>query len=139
MHSALSHFLTSLLTAFFEIKNVEKSKLFTQEVVAGASGHGLVLLLVQSAGAVVFAWDHVECIWVGRGLPVLCHLASPRTYFKSAVRDAWSAKVARDLSARLGFRNGRFLDFRGSFRLLRSSHVRSGDKGLVRRKSDLVR
>ena len=48
-------FLPSLLTAFFEIKNAEKNVLFTQEVVAGASGHGPVHLLVQSVGAIVFA------------------------------------------------------------------------------------
>ena len=63
---------------------------------------------------------------------MLCHLASPFTYFKSTVQDTWSAKVARDLSARQGFLSGSFLDMKGSLRLLRSSHVRSRDKGLLR-------
>ena len=69
-----------------------------EEVVVGAAGHGPVLLLVQSVGTIGFAWDPVECVWVRPGLPMLCHLAPPFQYFKSAVRDAWSAKVAQNLS-----------------------------------------
>ena len=61
---------------------------------------------------------------------MLCHLASPITYFKSAVRDARSAKVAQNLSWFLGV--GVSLTSGGSLRLLRSSHVRSRDKGLPR-------
>ena len=68
------------------------------EVVVGDAGHGAVHLLVQSAGTIGFAWDPVECVWVRPGLRMLCHLASLIKYSKGAVRDAWSAKVAQDLS-----------------------------------------
>ena len=71
-------------------------------------------------------------MWVRPGLPHLCQLASPYQFFKSAVWDAWCAKVACDLSARQGFRGGGLLDLRGSLRMLRSSHVRDRDKELLR-------
>ena len=74
------------------------STLSLGEVVVGAAGHGPVLLLVQSVGTIGFAWDPVECVWVRPGLVMLCHLAPPFQYFKSGVRDAWSAKVAQNLS-----------------------------------------
>ena len=40
--------------------------------------------------------------------------------------------VAGDLGSRAGFRGGRYLDFRGSLKLLSSPHLRGGDKGLLR-------
>ena len=102
------------------------------EVVAGAAGHGPVHLLLSSAGTIGFAWDPVQCVWVTPGLPHLCQLASPYQFFKSAVWDAWCAKIACDLGARQGFRSGGLLDLRWSLRMLRSSHVRDRDKGLLR-------
>ena len=46
--------------------------------------------------------------------------------------DAWRTKVAGDLSSLAGVRCGRYLDFRGSLKLLSSPHLRGGDKGLLR-------
>ena len=52
--------------------------------------------------------------------------------FREAIWRAWRTKVAGDLSSRAGFRDGRYLDFRGSLKLLSSPHLRGGDKGLLR-------
>ena len=100
-------------------------------VVVGAPGHGPVHLRVQSANVIGFAWDPAQCVLVRPGLPQFCHLASPCQFVKSAVWDAWSAKAAQDLSRRQGFRGGNFLDLKGSIRLLRASHVRNRDEGLL--------
>ena len=54
------------------------------------------------------------------------------SFFREAVWDAWRTKVAGDLSSRACFRGGRYLDFRGSLKLLSSPHLRRGDKGLLR-------
>ena len=86
-------------------------------VSVGAPGHGPVHLLVSSALSLGFSWDSDRCVWIRPGLPA---------------RDAWRTKVAGDLSSRAGFRGGRYLDFRGSLKLLSSPHLRGGDKGLLR-------
>ena len=65
-------------------------------------------------------------------LPLLCNLAGPIQHFKAAVLDAWRNKVAADLCGREGFREGPLLDVHGSLQLLKSSHVRDRDKGLLR-------
>ena len=49
-----------------------------------------------------------------------------------AMWDAWRTEVAGDLGSRAGFRCGRYLDFRGSFKLSSSPHLRGGDTGLLR-------
>ena len=54
------------------------------------------------------------------------------SFFSEAVWGAWSTRVAGDLSSRAGFRGGRYLDFRGSLKLLSSPHLRGGDEGLLR-------
>ena len=41
-------------------------------------------------------------------------------------------KVTGDFGFRAGFRCGRYLDFRGSLKLLSSPHLRGGNKGLLR-------
>ena len=41
-------------------------------------------------------------------------------------------KVAGDISSPAGFRGGRYLDFRGSLKLLSSPHLRGGDERLLR-------
>ena len=53
-------------------------------------------------------------------------------FVREAIWGAWRTKVAGDLSSRAGFRDGRYLDFRGSLKLLSSPHLRGGDKGLLR-------
>ena len=40
-------------------------------VVAGASGHGPVHILLEGTGTNGFAWDPVLCVWVRPGLPQL--------------------------------------------------------------------
>ena len=37
----------------------------------------------------------LSSLWVSLGLPHICHVVSPNPYFKSAVWDAWNARVAR--------------------------------------------
>ena len=64
------------------------------------------------------------------GLPPLCQISGPFQFFREAVWDAWRTKVAGDRSSRTGFLGGRYLDFRGSLKLLSSPHLRGGDKGL---------
>ena len=82
-------------------------------VSAGAPGHGPVHLLVSSPLA-------------------LCQISSPFQFFREAIWRAWRTKIAGDLSYRAGFRGGRYLDFRGSLKLLSSPHLRGGDEGLLR-------
>ena len=85
----------------------------------------LVLLRLVLSGTLV------PC-WVLPGLPLLDNLAGPVQHFQAAILDAWSNKVAADLGCRQGFRGGSLLDVRGSLQLLDSSHVREGDKALLR-------
>ena len=101
-------------------------------VSVGAPGHGPVHLLVSSALSLGFSWDSDRCVWLRPGLPALCQISSPFQFFREAVWGAWRTKVAGDLSSRAGFRGGRYLDFRGSLKLLSSPHLRGGDKGLLR-------
>ena len=101
-------------------------------VSAGAPGHGPVHLLLSSALSLGFSWDSDSCVWLGLGLPALCQISSPFQFFREAVWDAWRTEVAGDLGSRAGFRGGRYLDFRGSLKLLSSPHLRRGDKGLLR-------
>ena len=101
------------------------------EVVAGTFGHGPVHLPVQSAGANGLSWDLVPCVSVRPGPPFLCHTASPYPYFKSAISNAWAAKVALELGSRAGFRWGPFLDLR-DLNVSYTSHVSDRDKGLWR-------
>ena len=101
-------------------------------VSAGAPGHGPVHLLVSSALSLGFSWDSDLCVWLRPGWPALCQISSPFQFFREAIWGAWRTKVAGDLSSRAGFRGGRYLDFRGSLKLLSSPHLRGGDKGLLR-------
>ena len=101
-------------------------------VSAGAPGHGPVHLPVSSALSLGFSRDSDLCVWIRLGLPVLCQISSPFQFFREAIWGAWRTEVAGDLSSRAGFRGGRYLDFRGSLKLLSSPHLRGGDKGLLR-------
>ena len=101
-------------------------------VAAGAPGHGPVHLLLSSAAFLGFSWDSDLCGWLRPSLPALCQISSPFQIFRKAVLDAWRTKVAGDLRSRAGFRGGRYLDFRGSLKLLSSPHLRGGNKGLLR-------
>ena len=101
-------------------------------VSAGAPGHGPVHLLLSSAISLGFSWDSDLCVWLRPGLPALCQISCPFLFFREVVWDAWRTKVAGDLSSRAGVRGGRYLDFRGSLKLLSSPHLRGGDKGLLR-------
>ena len=101
-------------------------------VSGGALGHGPVHLLVSSALSVGFSWDPDRCVWIRPDLPILCQISSPFQFFRDAIWGAWRTKVSGDLSSRAGFRGGRYLDFRGSLKLLSSPHLRGGDKGLLR-------
>ena len=98
----------------------------------GCPGHGPVHLLYASAAEVGFEWDPRALAWVLPGLPLLDNLAGPVEHFQAAILDAWRNKVAADLCCRQGFRGGSLLDVRGSLQLLDSSHVREGDKALLR-------
>ena len=102
-------------------------------VSAGAPGHGPVHLLLSCSMSLGFSWDSDSCLWLWPGLPALCQVSGPFQFFREAVWDAWRTKVAGDLSSRAGFRGGRYLDFRGSLKLLSSPHLRGGDKGLLRK------
>ena len=99
-------------------------------VAAGAPGHGPVRLLLSSAASLGFSWNSDLCVWLRPGLPALCQISSPLEFFRNCVWDAWRTKVAGDLSSRAGFRDGRYLDFRSSLKLLPSPHLRGEDKGL---------
>ena len=101
-------------------------------VAAGAPGHGPVHLLLSGAASLGFSWDPELCVWLRPGLPALCQVSSPFQFFREAIWGAWRTKVAGDLRSRAGFRGGRYLDFRGSLKLLSSPHLRGGDKGLLR-------
>ena len=102
-------------------------------VAAGAPVHGLVHLLLSSAASLGISWKIlILCVWQRPGLLALCQLSSPFQFFRSAIWDDWRTKVAGDLSSRAGFRCGRYLDFRGSLKLLSSPNLRGGDKGLLR-------
>ena len=98
-------------------------------VAAGALGHGpdnlFCFLVLRLLGSLL-------CVWLRPGLPALCQVSSPSQFFPKAVWDAWRTKVAGDLGSRAGFRGGRYLDLRGSLKLLSSPHPRGGDKGLLR-------
>ena len=96
----------------------------------GAPGYGPVHLLLSSAASRGFSWDLDLCVWLRPGLPALCQVSSPFQFFRKAVWDAWRTKVAGDLSSRAAFQGGRYLDFRGSLKLLSSPHLRGGIKGL---------
>ena len=50
-----------------------------------------------------FSWDSDLCVWLRPGLPALCQISSPLQFFRQAVWDAWTTKVAGDLSSRAGF------------------------------------
>ena len=65
-------------------------------------------------------------------MPALCQLSSPFQFFRCAIWDAWRTEVAGDLSSRAGFRDGRYIDFRGSLKLFSSPHLRGRNKGLLR-------
>ena len=69
-------------------------------------GHGPVHLLVESASEVGFRWDSGVFGWARPGLFVFCNLAGPFQHFKTANLNAWRDKVAADLGAREGFREG---------------------------------
>ena len=62
----------------------------------------------------------------GSGLVYLLFVRSlvPFQFFREAIWGAWRTKVAGDLGSRAGFRGGRYLDFRGSLKLLSSPHLR---------------
>ena len=64
--------------------------------------------------------------------PVLSNLAGPIQHFRAAVLEAWRSKVAADLCARNGFREGTWLDVHGTLQLLNSDHVRERNKALLR-------
>ena len=94
----------------------------------GAQGHGPVYLPLTSAAELGFAWDEAEKGWV----PHLRMMSGPVQHFRSAILDAWRFSVFSRLSERKGFLGGEFADFQGSLQLLTSSHLRKGDKMLLR-------
>ena len=101
-------------------------------VASGGPGCGPMHLQVESAGVLGFAWDPLNSGWIRPGLPMLHHMAGPYQHFKSAIWDAWRAKVSFDLFRRQGFRGGPMLDIAGSLQLLHAPHVRERDKALLR-------
>ena len=101
-------------------------------VASGSPGHGPMHLLVQSAGVIGFSWDPLQSAWARPGLPILHHQAGPNQHLKSAIWDAWRAKVRFDLCRRQGFRGGPLLDMAGSLQLLHAPHVTERDKALLR-------
>ena len=99
---------------------------------SGCPGHGPIHLLSASAAEIGFQWDPHALAWSRPRLPMLSNLAGPIQHFKVAILDAWRDKVPVDLCGRRGFRGGPLLDIHGSLQLLISSHVREGDKALLR-------
>ena len=77
-------------------------------------------------------WHCDWCMWQRPGLPHLCQISGPFQNFKSAILDAWRGKVSAELSSRIGFGDGRFLDLKGSLKLVSTPHLRCGGKGLLR-------
>ena len=100
-------------------------------VAAGRPGLGPMHLLIDSAHVLGFTWDPLYSGWVRPGLLLLHQLAGPYQHYKSAIKDAWQAKVSFDLCRRQGFRGGPMLDIARSLQLLHSPHVRERDKALL--------
>ena len=84
-------------------------------------------LLVSSAGTLGYPWNPLNSGWIRPGLLLLHQLAGPYQHFKSAIWEAWQAKVSFDLCRRQGFREGPMLDT-----ALHAPHVRDRDKALLR-------
>ena len=120
------------MTYNYSIHELARVYSLLRVVSAGAPGHGPIHLLLSSAMSLGFSWDSDSCVWLRPGLPALCQVSRLFQFFREAVWDAWRTKVAGDLSSP-GFLGGRYLDFRGSLKLLSSPHLRGGDKGLLRR------
>ena len=77
----------------------------------GAQGHGLVHLLLISAGELGFAWDGDEKGWVRVSLPPLGMITGPIQHFYSSILDAWRFSLFAKLSERKGFRGVEFAAF----------------------------
>ena len=103
------------------------------ELVAnGASGHGPLHLLVDSAAGLGIRWCPEGFCWFRPGLPRLPMVDGPYQHFQAAILDACRDLNSVNLCRRKGFRGGPLLDFRGSTQLLFSSHLRDRDKALLR-------
>ena len=95
-------------------------------IAEGAPGHGPVHLLLQSA-SLSFRWNEGSWCWDRPALPVLSLFTGPTQHFYSAVLE----RCRNCVSTKLCGRKGLGVDLT-KFGMLLPSHVRDGDKGLLR-------
>ena len=117
--------------AYRPLENARIGRLL-ELVSGGASGHGPVHLLVESASSLGFQWCFGGFCWNRPGLPQLPMVEGPCQHLQDSILGALRGLNAADLCNHKGFRGGPLLDFRGSMQLLHSSHVRDRDKALLR-------
>ena len=98
----------------------------------GCPGHGPVHLLYASAAEVVFEWDLHALAWVRPGLPLLDNWLALFSIFGLLFLMLGVIMLLLTFAAGRVFRGGPLQDVHGSLQLLDSSHVREGDKALLR-------
>ena len=123
-----------MLRRFLAYRPLETARIarLLEMISNGASGHGPLHLLFDSAATLGFQWCPAGFCWSRPGLPRLPMVDGPFQHFQAAILDACRDMNSASLCRREGFRGGPLLDFRGSAQLLFSSHLRDRDKALLR-------